>query len=620
MDKQSELIFESYQSIAELVDLVSFFRHRSNTNSNTSFDAFVFKDKNNKKRYNLHQIVMREDDGKPEIFGTTIFDNARDADVDGMIFHSIDKNVHLHGLGDLRQDSSIKNHKFFDEDKLGWEKVREMVHKAFAMTEKQRRIKEYDMKPETEDRFKDILSNLGESAQNDRFELLKVKIKYRGSAYEVYVYDVKDNKDNCTYRIYTAVEGGEEQESEIYLHEPHLKGSGTHGQMRHSGEKLLATAHGRNFESEMRLSRNRIGKDLRALGTFLTNSITLADLKRHLFVNKLKPKTQEHFGDILLGLNENIQNKGFEITIVKFESQLGGDQDVYTFDVLDKNDKSMYRVYSSFDIALGDRENEIYLLEPHLKGKGTHGQLRHSGQFLLATTYGDDFLSELKSIPIYKKNRSGGVKSLFALGKFLNKVNKNYLKQLYFTQNLKPKTKEHFGDILLGLNENLKAVPAGKFPKVELLGLWRDEDEFHQGTDELLLKVGDNYYITREFYEEVPNILVGIYYFADPVFYKQADGTYKIKHEGEGFYDFMGDRGRLKRWNERTRQDVIAFQHNPKHFTSKKYKHGITSIDPDVVAINDFLLKFTERERQVYMLKIKPKTAKHFGDIMGGLS
>ena len=480
MDKQSKLIFEAYQSLEELVDLVEFTRNVSNTNSKTRFDAFVFKDKNTKKKYTLHQIVMREDGGEPEIFGTTIFDNARDADVDGMIFHTIDKNVHLHGLGDLRKDSSINhNHKFFDEDKLGWEKVREMIHKAFAMTEKQRRVKEYGMKPETEKTFKDILTNLSEEVENDeRFEIKKVKLK----------------------------------------------------------------------------------------------------------------------------------------------QALGGDQDVYTYDILDKLIKTTYRVYSSFDIAVGDRENEIYLLEPHLKGTGTHGQLKHTGQSLLATTYGDDFASELKSIPIYKGARSKGVKSLFELGKFLNNIDENYLKQLYFTQALKPKTREHFGDIMIGLSENSKAVPAGKFPKVNIMGLWRDEDEYHQGTDEILFKVSNKYYLTREFYEEVPNVLVGIYYFADTKFAKQKDGTLKITNEGEGFFDFMGDRNRLKKWNDRSRQDVINFQHDPKEFALKSYKHGVTSIDPDVVAINDFLLKFTERERQVYMLKIKPKTAEHFGDIMGGLS
>ncbi len=329
MDKESKLIFEAYQSLESLVELVDFSRHISNTNSKTAFDAFIFKDKNNHKRYNLHQIVMQEDNREPEIFGTSIFDNARKSDEDGMLFHSIDKNVHLHGLGDLRKDSSIKNHKFFDEDKLGWEKVREMIHKAFAITEKQRRLKEYGMKPAAEEKFKDILTNLGES---------------------------------------------------------------------------------------------------------------------------------------------------------------------------------------------------------------------------------------------------------------------------------------------------IKAIPAAKLPKVELLGLWRDEDEYHQGTDELLLKVGNRFYLTREFYEEMPNILVGIYYFEGPKFKKQKDGTIKITHEGEGFFDFMGDRNRLKKWNDRSRQDVINFQHDPKEFALKSYKHGVTSIDPDVVAINDFILKFTERERQVYMLNIKPKTAEHFGDIMGGLS
>lgn len=328
MDKQSRLIFEAYQSLGSLVDLVEFSRHRSNTNSKTAFDAFLFRDKNNKKRYNLHQVVMQEDDREPEIFGTSIFDNARDSEVDGMIFHTIDKNVHLHGIGDLKVDSSIKNHKFFDEDKLGWEKVREMIEKAFTVTEKQRRIKEYGMKPEAENKFKDILTNLG---------------------------------------------------------------------------------------------------------------------------------------------------------------------------------------------------------------------------------------------------------------------------------------------------EGVKAVPAGKFPKVELLGLWRDEDEYHQGTDELLLKVGNKYYLTREFYEEVPNVLVGIYYFADTKFAKQKDGTLKITNEGEGFFDFMGDRNRLKKWNDRSRQDVINFQHDPKEFALKSYKHGVTAIDPDVVAINDFILKFTERERKIYMLNLRPKTTEHFGDIMGNL-
>lgn len=328
MDKQSRLIFEVYQSLGELVDLVEFSRNRSKTNSKTAFDAFVFKDKNNKKRYNLHQLVIQEDKREPEIFSTSIFDNARNAEVDGMIFHTIDKNVHLHSIGDLKNDSTVKGHKFFEQDKLGWEKMREMIHKAFAMTEKQRRIKEYGMKPKAEDTFKDILTNLG---------------------------------------------------------------------------------------------------------------------------------------------------------------------------------------------------------------------------------------------------------------------------------------------------ENVKAIPAGKFPKVELLGLWRDEDEYHQGTDEMLLKVGNEFYLTREFYEEMPNILVGIYYFADPKFRKQKDGTYKISYEGEGFFDFMGDRNRLKKWNDRSRQDVINFQHDPNQFALKSYKHGVTAIDPDVVAINDFILKFTERERKIYMLNLKPKTAEHFGDIMGGL-
>ena len=221
---------------------------------------------------------------------------------------------------------------------------------------------------------------------------------------------------------------------------------------------------------------------------------------------------------------------------------------------------------------------------------------------------------------MYKNNRyEKDVKNLFALGKFLDSISIKKLKQIYFAQNLKPKTQEHFGDIFTNLSESVKAVKAGKFPKVEMLSLWRDVDQYHQGTDEILFKVGNKYYLTREFYEEMPNVLVAIYYFENTKFKQQKDGTLKITNEGEGFYDFMGDRIRLKNWNNRSRQEVINFQH-PKKFVSKSYQHAVTSIEPDMVAINDFLLKFTERERQVYLLKIKPETAEHFGDIMGGLS
>jgi hypothetical protein len=463
MDKQSKLIFESYQSIAELVDLVDFSRSRAMSNSNTCFDVFTFKDKHNKKRYTLHQIVMQEDNRKPEICGTSIFDNARDTDIDGMIFHSIDKNVHLHGLGDLAIDSTIKNHKFFKEDLLGWEKMGEMVHKAYAMTEKQRSLKEYGMKPDAEDKFKDILSNLSEEVQSERFKILKLKIR-------------------------------------------------------------------KNFKSGW---------------------------------------------------------------------------DNFTYEVVDKNNGSIYRIDSK-DYNYGE-------IEIHLSPFGE--------EQLLATVKYGEVAEDLKSIPMYKNNRyEKDVKNLFALGKFLDSISIKKLKQIYFAQNLKPKTQEHFGDIFTNLSESVKAVKAGKFPKVEILSLWRDEDQYHQGTDEILFKVGNKYYLTREFYEEMPNVLVGIYYFENTKFKQQKDGTLKITNEGKGFHDFMGDRNRLKKWNDRSRQEVINFQHDPGEFVSKSYKHAVTSIDPDMVAINDFLLKFTERERQVYLLKIKPKTAEHFGDIMGGLS
>jgi hypothetical protein len=588
MDKQSKLIFESYQSIAGLVDLINFNRERSLTSPNTCFDVFTFQDKHNKKRYSLHQIVLNEDNRGPEIFGSSIFDNARDTDIDAMIFHSIDKNVQLHALGDLSKDSTIKNHKFFDEDKLGWEKVREMIHKAFAMTEKQRRITEYGMKPDTEDKFKDILSNLGESVQNDRFKLLRVKIKDK----DMYVYDVNDNVDNCTYRIYTVVYGEMAEESEIYLLEPHLKGSGTHGQMRHSGETLLAITYGMNFESELRQKRNRIGKDLRELGKFLTNNITLDVLKRHLFVKKLKPKTQEHFGDILINLGEEVQSERFKILKVKIGKNFKSGWDNFIYEVVDKKNGSIYRISS---------ENYNYgSIEIRLSPFG-------ADQLLATVMYGE-VAEDLKTIPIYKNNRYlKEVKSLFALGKFLDSISINKLKQIYFAQNLQPKTQEHFGDIMVGLRESIKAVPAAKFPKVEIMSLWRDQDEYHQGTDEILMKVGDRHYLTREFYEEMPDVLVGIYYFADPKLHKQPDGTYKIKHEGDNVFELMGDREHLAKWNWRARMDVIHVQ-------------GGDSTTYDVVSINDFLLKFTERERRVYMLKIKPNTAEHFGDIMGGLS
>ena len=167
---------------------------------------------------------------------------------------------------------------------------------------------------------------------------------------------------------------------------------------------------------------------------------------------------------ILNNLKESVDNGRFYIsTLQKYHNEDG--EAVFDYDVDDRSSKKKYKVIRTiYDWAMNEDEVEtdIYLYEPEMKGKGTHGQMINSGLTHLTTAMSQDISADIKSgLRELKRSRKMYGKSydssdngdLIELGKFLDKINNKTLNAYEIKKSMKPETQKHFGDIVVGLNE-----------------------------------------------------------------------------------------------------------------------------------------------------------------------
>lgn len=153
--------------------------------------------------------------------------------------------------------------------------------------------------------------------------------------------------------------------------------------------------------------------------------------------------------------------------------------------------------------------------------------------------------------------------------------------------------------------------------KVEMLGFYRDVDEYEQGSDEFVLKIENNLYRVEQFFTDNFTNLMGIYYFHNPGIKKDQEGKIKVTKPGEHFFEFMNSRNIFKKWVQQSGKELESLKKSSGNYP-KLTKEGI-SMDEDMYLINKFLVDFDERKRRLYLYNLKPKTEKHFGDVLSEL-
>jgi hypothetical protein len=138
----------------------------------------------------------------------------------------------------------------------------------------------------------------------------------------------------------------------------------------------------------------------------------------------------------------------------------------YTLTVKDREKGMMYEVNMDWLIPNSKILNpnvlaktfdsgSVWVLEPNKKGKGTHGQMIHTGKTIIATdVWGgtqDKFENTLEREGLkhlqLPKRQYGDLK---LLGRFLDKITLEDLEILIHVGK-KPETKKHFGDIVTEL-------------------------------------------------------------------------------------------------------------------------------------------------------------------------
>ena len=313
-----------------------------------------------------------------------------------------------------------------------------------------------EAKPETKKHFGDIMNALNENKEEKWAYLLKVKA-------------VRNSADTATYKFlpYSSLSDADlEMASQLYDETPKY-------------------GHGRYEDrTDIKVYMSRINHKIGVyrfvkliVGPKVDLQRELHHAKKYQFGTrmkeeiKLKPKTKKHFGDILGALNEAVENIIFKVTkVTKSEKYLGNDEDMYTLRITDKLSKKKYMVKQLIPVwSPHEKETEIYVMQPQLKGTGTHGQMVHTGMQLVATAWGPDIKNEIMQnmshnnltatphIPGMKnKSRASqqddsAEKELQQLGSFLNNLTVKELDKILHVQKMKPKTREHFGDILTSL-------------------------------------------------------------------------------------------------------------------------------------------------------------------------
>jgi len=317
VDITSKLIFEAYSrrsvSKSELikVELIEFRRDISNHFIN---DFFRFEDVATKERFNVFQIFDKLKDDKPGTMHSTAVFHTRYPSEEGMIFHSIDRNLMKELPMNLVAAHAIHKHPYF-KDKRGFRVLEDILDQVNDFDMKKRSIEAMGMKLKTKEHFGDILGSLSESKKNNESEIVDFNRIYSKNSGERY------NKmiDEITVR-YNTINGVKYYEILQYF--SYSVDEKTPMFLGLELKKKVLDKKTKRWETNLIPLRkhNQGGKPLTYIGGYelydgLTNNtldvdkdtfevlkIALMSQKERLKIlstKNMKPKTKEHFGDII---------------------------------------------------------------------------------------------------------------------------------------------------------------------------------------------------------------------------------------------------------------------------------------------------------------------------------
>jgi hypothetical protein len=178
--------------------------------------------------------------------------------------------------------------------------------------------------------------------------------------------------------------------------------------------------------------------------------------ERNILAHKIKPKTVEHFGDIL----ESYDDQGFvKIGKLKLRRSLKKDLSGEYIDALGKESSyiadedlidivqysSPYNTIVAFQlIAVDNRTKEEFIEETSFYLRAAGNKLKY-----MTIIYGDFIMSEIRNnkgtYDQFFKGKPNLYKDFIAMGKLLDNLELNKRK---LHLHMKPKTLKHFGDIL----------------------------------------------------------------------------------------------------------------------------------------------------------------------------
>lgn len=289
---------------------------------------------------------------------------------------------------------------------------------------------------------------VGKSFYNDHFNLLHKKYNKVLDVYQLYT---NKNKELISTSIF----------DETYEDED-MPGDGSRSSMIfHSLRSFNYIDRDTVIDSIDLLRRhpfyqdNKLGVDI--IFDVLKFVFGFSEKERNLKARNLKPDTESHFGDVLIGIDESVK---YDLTNRLALERTPNEDDAYV-DLFTYNGKSntiyVYQlVMIDEDEHGGDRleETEIYLKDDKAVSKYKGGLMGpDKGARYLFSFYGTDPAQEFRIQSTYLQRAFRNVENLYEDFKSaIELIDKYPVKKRDLLISLKGKTREHFGDILVGLD------------------------------------------------------------------------------------------------------------------------------------------------------------------------
>jgi len=314
VDITSKLIFEAYsrgKSEPVNVELIEFRRDISNHFIN---DFFRFEDTITKERFNVFQIFEKLKEDKPGILQSTAIFHCRYNSEEGMILHSIDRNLMKELPMNLVAAHAIHKHPYF-KNKKGFRIIEEILDQVSNFDMKKRSIEAMGMKPETKKHFGDILGAVSESRQTNEPEIIdfnRIYSKNPGYRYNKIIDEItvryNTSKGVKFYEILQHFSYSVDEKTPMFLGlelkrkildkktkrwDTDLIPLKKHKQ----GGKSLTYIGG--YELYDGLTNNTLDVDKDAFEVLKIALMSQKERLKILSTKNMKPKTKEHFGDII---------------------------------------------------------------------------------------------------------------------------------------------------------------------------------------------------------------------------------------------------------------------------------------------------------------------------------